>query len=194
MTARLVVIGGSAGATDALRALLPALGTPDVPIVLVLHRHPHSPTGLDELVGSFAELPVHDTEEKTVLMPGQLYLAPANYHLLVERTGTASLCAGPRVQFARPSIDVTFESATDAFGADVIGVVLSGGNRDGVAGARRISAGGGVVLVQSPESAEVETMPRAVLEHAGADHIAPPDALGTLLAELCRRAGEAVTS
>lgn len=159
----LVVIGGSAGMLEALSRLLPALpATVSAAIVLVSHRSPES-RSLGEVLQGFTSVPVVEVEDKERIAGGRIYLAPADYHLLVE-ADHFTLSTDEPVQHSRPSIDVTMESAADAWGRSVLGVVLTGANHDGAAGLRRIADRGGMALVQEPEEAEIAVMPAAALE------------------------------
>ena len=120
------------------------------------------------------------------MAPGTVYMAPANYHLLVERNGTLAFATGQLVNFACPSIDVLFESAADAYGPAVIGVVLTGASSDGSLGLKRIKERGGLAIVQDPADAEAEIMPRSALAIVRADHMLP---LSKIAGLLCRLAG-----
>ncbi len=125
--------------------------------------------------------------EKEELRPGKVYLAPANYHLLVEDDRTLSLSVDERVNFARPSVDVLFETASDAFGSRLVGIILTGANRDGSMGLKKIRQNGGLTLVQAPETAFADGMPRAAIAACAADHILPLDQIGPFLCRLFRR-------
>jgi two-component system chemotaxis response regulator CheB len=124
-------------------------------------------------------------------VPGTLYVAPPNYHLLLERGRSFALSVDPPVLFSRPSIDVLFESAAEAYGPHLAGVLLSGANEDGARGLGRIARAGGLTIVESPATAAVPTMPAAALQRAAIDHTAPAAAIGALLARLAARPGEA---
>jgi two-component system chemotaxis response regulator CheB len=160
-----VVIGASAGAVDALNALLPGLPA-RIPatLLVVVHVPPDRRSALPELFASSCALRVAEAEDKIVAAAGTIYFAPAAYHLLVERGGQIALSMDDRVHMSRPSIDVLFESAAYAYGRRVLGIVLSGANADGAAGLGLIVKHGGLGWVQSPASATVPTMPVAALE------------------------------
>lgn len=159
---RAVVIGASAGGVDALAEILPKLPkTYPLPIIIVLHIPSDQPSLLAELFGSKTELLVKDADEKEAIQPGTIYFAPPDYHLLVERDRTFSLSQEDPVQFSRPSIDILFESAADAFGSHLIGVLLTGANQDGAEGLKRIQESGGLALVQDPATAQARAMPEA---------------------------------
>lgn len=159
-----VVIGASAGAVTALLEVLPALA-PDypLPVLIVVHVHPNSDGTLAALLSERSRIAVKEAEDKEPIQPGTVYLAPANYHMLVEPTFELSLSSEEPVLFSRPSIDVLFETAADAYGSSLAGVVLTGANADGAQGLRAVERAGGRVYVQSPDEAEEETMPRAAL-------------------------------
>lgn len=182
----LVAIGCSMGGMHALQTIFETL-PPDfpVPITVVQHRYRTSNEGLPAFLRRHTKLNVVDTTDKEWLKPGFVYLAPANYHLLVER-GELSLSVDDAVAYSRPSIDVLFESAADAYGAAVIGVVLTGANADGARGAARIKKRGGFVIVQDPATAESPAMPQAAIEATRVDRILPLERIGPFLAELCR--------
>jgi two-component system chemotaxis response regulator CheB len=164
----LVVIGGSAGALEALLALVPAL--PDdfmVPLVITLHLGATQRNLVPELLRNVTRRPVAEAEDKLPLRAGNIYVAPPNYHLLVERTGSLALSIDDVVNYSRPSIDVLFESAADAYGARAAGVLLSGANADGANGLERIVNAGGRAFVQAPASASQPTMPQSAMRRLG---------------------------
>jgi two-component system chemotaxis response regulator CheB len=182
----LICIGASWGGLRAIGRVLADL--PDAveqPVVVVQHRHPDLfLSGLVELLGERTARPVRDVDDKTPIEKGVVYVAPPDYHLLVER-GSFALSLDARVQYSRPSIDVLFESAADAYGEGVIGVVLTGANEDGAAGLARIKSRGGVAIVQNPADAERRTMPEAALAATAADAILPLEEIGGFLYGLC---------
>ncbi|MEP6621745.1 MAG: chemotaxis protein CheB [bacterium] len=157
----LVVVGTSWGGLAALRTLVSGLPkTFQMAVTLVQHRHKDSDQLLRALLQERTELPVEEVEDKMPLENGRIYVAPPNYHTLVE-PGHFSLSTEAPVRFSRPSIDVTFQSAAQSYGPRTVGVVLTGANDDGSDGLRRIAARGGAVLVQDPDTAESATMPAA---------------------------------
>jgi two-component system chemotaxis response regulator CheB len=163
----LVVIGGSAGAIDVLRQVLPRLTARFKPTVaIVIHLPPEGPLVLHQLLAGPDTPPMKVAEDKEPLAPGTIYFAPPDYHLLIEGGYTFALSIDPRVQFVRPAIDVLFESAAEAFGDRVLGIILSGANADGAAGLQAIAKAGGMTVVQSLESAEMIAMPAAALQAA----------------------------
>lgn len=168
----LVMIGGSAGSIDVLLTMLPALKPHfNGVIVLVLHRKRYDDAVLASLFTEKAKLPVKEAEEKEPLKPGAVYLAPADYHLLIEKDRSFSLDYSEKVHYCRPSIDVSFESAADVYGNRMAAILLSGANTDGVEGLRQVKNAGGYTIVQSPDFAIVDYMPKQALQHAPVDKI-----------------------
>ena len=182
----IVVIGCSMGGMHALEVIFEALPADfPLPITVVQHRYRTSNEGLPQFLRRHANLNVVDTNDKQWLKPGTIYLAPANYHLLVER-GELSLSVDEAVSYSRPSVDVMFESAADAYGSAVVGVVLTGANADGAKGAARIKKRGGFVIAQDPATAESPAMPQAAIDETSVDRILPLERIGPFLVELCR--------
>jgi two-component system chemotaxis response regulator CheB len=180
----IVVVGTSWGGLAALRTLaggLPrALG---LPIAVVQHRHKDSDRLLATLLQERTALTVCEVEDKQPMLPGFMFIAPPDYHLLVER-GHFSLSTDAPVRYSRPSIDVAFTSAADAYGPRVVGVVLTGANADGAEGLARIAERGGLAVVQSPATAESPTMPRAAIEAVPSARVLPIGAIADLVASL----------
>jgi two-component system chemotaxis response regulator CheB len=169
----LVVIGASVGGLQAVGQLLSALPKGfALPIAIAQHRSA-SPTEGD-LPGMWQResgLVVREAEDKMAIAGGTAYVAPADYHLMVEMRGQFSLSTDAPVLFARPSIDVLFQTASDAYGDGVIGVVLTGASHDGSEGLRVIRRRGGCALVQTPATAECDVMPRAAIQAADVNHV-----------------------
>jgi two-component system chemotaxis response regulator CheB len=160
----IVVVGTSWGGLSALRELIVGLpGTFGLPVVVVQHRHRQSDHLLTTLLQDETPLCVCEVEDKAPITAGNVYVAPADYHLLVE-PGFFSLSMDEPVRFSRPSIDVTFQSAADTYGPHAVGVVLTGANADGAAGLRRIVSRGGLGFVQLPATAESPAMPQAAVQ------------------------------
>ena len=157
-----------------------------MPVVVVQHRGPEDDGFFAQYLDQRCAVQVKEAEEKEEAAPGMVYLAPANYHLLLEDDRTFSLTMESRVRFARPSIDVLFESAADVYGSRLIGIVLTGANDDGSRGLAAIKKRGGLAIVQDPASAEVATMPRAALQAAEVDFVLPLTTIGPFLANLCK--------
>ncbi len=158
----LVVVGTSLGGLHALLVLLSGLPKSfPLSIAVVQHRHKDDNT-LSGFLQRHSALPLKEAEDKEMIVPGWVYLAPANYHLMVE-AGSFTLSTDAPVLYARPSIDVLFESAADAYAERVIGVILTGASRDGAQGLAKIKARGGLAVVQEPATAESHTMPEAAI-------------------------------
>jgi two-component system chemotaxis response regulator CheB len=188
----LICVGASWGGLDAVGGLLADLRAGiDLPVVVAQHRHSSStPGGLADLLRLRIKRPVLDAEDKMPIERGKVYVAPPDYHLLVER-GSFALSVDERVQFARPSIDVLFETASYAYGAGVIGIILTGANEDGAAGLATIKQRGGVAVVQDPAGAARSTMPEAALAATVADAVLPLEEIGAFLYGLCVEAESA---
>ena len=159
----LIVVGTSWGGLAALRTLVSGLpGTFTMAVALVQHRHKDSDHLLRTLLQEQSALPVYEVEDKMPLEQGRIYIAPPDYHTLVE-PGHFSLSTEAPVRFSRPSIDVTFLSAADSYGHRTVGIVLTGANADGSEGLRRISDRGGLAIIQDPATAESTLMPTAAV-------------------------------
>ncbi|MDX6412519.1 MAG: two-component system, chemotaxis family, protein-glutamate methylesterase/glutaminase [Gaiellaceae bacterium] len=182
MDYELIVVGASWGGFHAVGAFLESLGPQtSAAVVIAQHRSADGGDELAELLQSHTELPIRDAEDKDPLVPGTVLLAPQDYHLLIESGGTLALSTEARVQFARPSIDVLFESAADAYREKCIGVVLTGANEDGAAGLARIKRRGGVAIVQDPRGAERGEMPAAAIAATDVDVILPLAEIGAFI-------------
>ena len=179
------VVGASLGGLQALEQLLHGLPAAFIcPLVIVQHRRADADSRLLELLRHHCALPVIEPEDKAPIERGNVYLSAADYHLLVER-GAFSLSVDPPVSYARPSIDVLFESAADAYGAATVGVVLTGANEDGARGAWAIKKAGGHVIVQDPNSAESPIAPRAVLDKTAVDDVLHMNRIAKRIVALC---------
>lgn len=165
-TYNLVVIGGSSGALKALAVVLPALQPPfNMSIAIVLHRLASGASELLSLLQSMTPLTVKEPLDKEPIETGCIYLAAANYHLMVEHHQCFSYSYSEAVAYSRPSIDVLFETAAEAYQKRLIGIVLSGANADGTRGMQRIKQLGGEVWAQQPREAQAATMPQSIIEH-----------------------------
>ena len=181
----LIVIGCSLGGMHALQAIFVSLPKDFcVPIAIVQHRHKTSNENLPGFFRRTTSMRVVDVEDQQWIKPGFVYLAPANYHLLVER-GAFSLSVDDTVGHSRPSIDVLFETAADAYRETLVGVVLTGANADGARGVHQIKRRGGFVIAQDPLTAEAPAMPQAAVNTGRVDRILPLEGIGPFLAELC---------
>jgi two-component system, chemotaxis family, protein-glutamate methylesterase/glutaminase len=174
--ARLLAIGGSAGSLQVTLAVLAAIGEGlPMPVLVVLHRNGYFESSLEDLFSSRTRLSIKEVEEKEPLVDGTVYLCPADYHVLLETDRSFSLDYSERVNFSRPSIDVTFRSAADVYGDGLMSLLLSGGNADGVEGMQYVKALGGVTVVQDPSTAEVPYMPQQAIMRMSPDHILPTE-------------------
>jgi len=168
----LLVIGGSAGSLEIISNILSNLKTDlRFPVIIVLHRKSHVDSILTDLFSSKTTLPVKEADEKDFLEAGCIYIAPADYHLLVENDRTLSLDFSEKVNFSRPSIDVTFQTAADVFGNTVACLLLSGASSDGTEGLKMVKNRGGLTIVQSPSTAEVAYMPQQAVSAVQIDFI-----------------------
>lgn len=180
----IVVVGTSTGGLKALQTLLSDLPADfPLPIVIVQHRGRDSETGLCEFLRRESNLPVSEPEDKEPVLGGRAYLAPRDYHLLIENRSFA-LSTEPPVEFARPSIDVLFESAADEYGEKAIGVILTGANHDGARGLESIKSRGGLTLVEDPSTAACREMPDAALARVRADWVLPLPEMAQRLQQL----------
>lgn len=178
---RAIVIGASAGALDALSAILPTLPAGfALPVMIVVHVPPDRDSVLAELFQAKCRVTVKEAEDKEPIVGGTVYFAPPGYHLLIEADKTLALSSDDPVLFSRPSIDVLFESAADAYGSEVLGIILTGANQDGAEGLRAIAQSGGAALVQAPCEALASFMPEAAIQ-------AVPDAIVMPLEQIAAR-------
>jgi two-component system, chemotaxis family, protein-glutamate methylesterase/glutaminase len=185
---KLVVIGASFGGLYALMELLGALTTDfPLPVAVVQHRSPDDTDErrLGHVLSRYSAVPVEDADHGEPIEAPGVYLAPADYHLMVDG-GRFELTVDDQVQYSRPAIDVLFESAARAYGAQVVGVLLTGFGRDGTAGMRAIHAAGGVTIAEDPETALQPTMPRNAIEAGVASEVLTLDAIAPRLLELAR--------
>jgi two-component system chemotaxis response regulator CheB len=176
-----VVVGGSAGAVDVLGTLLPELPADfSLPIIVVVHLPARRTSLLPPLFAQRCALPVREPEDKQPIERG-IWFAPPDYHLLVEADHRFALSIDQPVRFSRPSIDVLFESAAHAYTARLLGIVLTGANDDGAAGARTIRRLGGVLAVQSPETALASEMPRAAIAQSSPQYVGTVEELAGMM-------------
>lgn len=180
-----VVIGVSSGGVHALNTVLPALPAEfQLPVMVVQHLSPKTASELPSSLDARCRINVKHVEDKERLEPGVVYIAPSDYHVLVEPDRSLALSVDEPVNCSRPAIDVLFESAADAFGSKLIGVILTGASSDGSLGLKCIKQSGGYALVEDPESAAAATMPRAALEATEVDRVAPIDEIAMALIRL----------
>lgn len=177
----LVAIGCSLGGYNALSVILRALPADfPLPIAIVQHRGIESSGQLATALQGLTELPVREVDDKEPIVPGCVYVGPPDYHLLVE-VGNFALSTDAKILAARPSIDILFESAADAYLDRVVAVLLTGASRDGAQGAERVKRKGGIVVVQDPETAEARAMPEAALALLTPDRVLGLEEIGSFL-------------
>jgi two-component system, chemotaxis family, protein-glutamate methylesterase/glutaminase len=190
MCDRIVVVGTSLGGLTALQVLLSSLPAGfSAPIAIVQHRSVDSQDGMLTFLRRYTPLPVREPKDKEPVVSGQVYIAPPDYHLMIEGA-SFSLSTDAPVSYARPSIDVLFESAADAYGERTVGIVMTGANHDGAAGAARIKTAGGIVLVQDPATAECAIMPKAAMKATVVDGVLPLQHISEKLVNLCQSGSE----
>ena len=185
---KVIVIGGSAGSLDVLldiTSLLPSILK--AVIIIVLHRRSDSESILEKLLSYKTQIHVAEVEDKELIRPGHIYIAPGDYHLLIENENTFSLDYSEKVCYSRPSIDVTFESAAQTFKERLVAVLLSGANADGKEGLGVVKEYGGYSIVQNPDTAEVGFMPRQAINAGFADEILDGRDIAVKLSELLRQ-------
>lgn len=180
-----IVIGGSAGGLAALSTVLSALPADfQLPIAAVLHVPPTRRALLAEVLAMRCALAVREAEDKEPILPATVYVAPPDYHLLIEKTRTFSLSVDDPVNYSRPAIDVLFESAAHAYGKGAAGVILTGASADGALGLLRIFEAGGTAIVQSLESAAMRAMPEAAQRFVPEAHVVPLEQLAPCFVRL----------
>ncbi|WP_288244319.1 chemotaxis protein CheB [uncultured Chryseobacterium sp.] len=181
----LVIIGGSAGSLKVILDMIKKLNDViSVPVLLVLHRKAHSTNILQALLQQLSPLDVVEIDDKTEIENNKIYITPADYHVLFEDKKIMSLDSSEKMNYSRPSIDVTFKSAAEIYGENLVGVLLSGANADGVEGLSYIKKNRGRVWIQDPETAEVDYMPRHALEAVKYDKIVKPENLSEYINQL----------
>lgn len=178
---RVLIIGGSAGSLEVLLKILPQLTSITYSLVIVLHRKSAEDNTLEELIAAKTAVPVTEVEDKTPMLPGYIYIAPSDYHLLFENDDTLSLDTSEKVNYSRPSIDVSFESAAEVYGESLSVLLLSGANADGTAGLIAVKNAGGNIIVQDPETAEMPFMPNNAIENITPDLVLTIEEIGELM-------------
>ncbi len=179
---RAVVVGGSAGGLKALAEILsfiPQFFRPS--ILVVLHLHASDGGALARHLSRLTALPVIEPSDKEPIVPSHIYVAPADYHMLVERDETIALSLEDRVNHSRPSIDVLFETAASAWRQSVVAVILSGASADGARGVQAVKAAGGLAIAQDPGEAEHGFMPQAAIDTGAVDRVLRLSEIGPLL-------------
>lgn len=169
-TCELVLIGGSSGSLDIVLKIISSIKKDSLlAFVIVVHRKTTSDSTLSDLLTIRSSLPVKEVEDKDEIVPGTVYLAPSDYHLLFERNGFFALDYSEKVNYSRPSIDVTFDSAAQAYGSNAVAILLSGANADGTEGLKAIHHAAGMTIVQTPGTASFPYMPEQAILHAPVD-------------------------
>ena len=180
-----IVIGASAGGLYALKKLIPALPADfPCPVLVVQHMSPHSDNYMARMLDELSPMKIKEADEKELIVPGTVYIAPPDYHLLVESDYTLSLSMEEKVNYSRPSIDVLFETAADVYGSHLLGIVLTGANADGANGLLAVKKKGGYTIVQHPDDAESPAMPRAAINRAKPEKILTLEEIITFLATM----------
>lgn len=180
-----LIFGGSAGSLDVLLKVIPDL-RPDLsfPIVIVLHRKPGADQILPDLLAAKTQLRVKELEEKEFIQKGTIYIAPSDYHILIENNHTFSFDHSEKINYSRPSIDVTFQSAADAYKTHVVCILLSGSNADGVEGLKRVKRFGGTAVIQNPDTAIVPYMPAQARLQVSIDAVLEPEEMASFINQL----------
>ena len=183
----LIVIGGSSGSLDALMHIFNTLDIIfDIPLIIVMHRNSDANESLAALLGVKTKLKVKEADEKEIIVPGYVYLAPPDYHLLIEKDGSLSLDYSEKVLYSRPSIDVTFQSAAEAYKEKLVAILLSGANADGAMGIAQVKKAGGTTIAQDPDEALFGYMPLQSIAQNNIDKILNSSAIGRFLNTLNR--------
>jgi two-component system chemotaxis response regulator CheB len=180
-----IVVGVSSGGLKALRFIFSLLPSDFVvPIIVVQHIGPRSENTWIKLLNDCSNISIKEADEKEKVGTGHIYVAPSNYHLMIEKDKTFSLTIDERVNFARPSIDVLFESAAEVYREKLIGIILTGSNNDGAKGVKRIKECGGLVIIEDPETAESSYMPASAISLVQPDYILPLNQISELLLKI----------
>lgn len=186
-----VVIGGSAGGLEAMRRIFSSLGSDFIcPLIVVQHVERSAKFDYSIIFCNTSGLIACEAEDKLRIENGHIYFAPPGYHLYIEDDCTFGLSVDPLVNWSRPSIDPTFESAARVYGEHLIAIILTGANADGAYGLKKVKEAGGITIVQDPRTAIADAMPNAAIATGKADYILPDDQIGPLLARLLQPAGE----
>ncbi|MDX9769955.1 MAG: chemotaxis protein CheB [Tenuifilaceae bacterium] len=171
-----LIIGGSAGSFQVITRILSSLPANfPLPVLLSLHRLKHVRSGFVEALSIKSAIPVVEPFDKDQIKPGKAYLAPANYHMFIELGNKIALSTEPPVNHSRPSIDLSFVTAAQVYREKLIGIILSGANKDGAYGLKKVSDYGGVTIVQDPMECQVKTMTESALKITKVDHVMKTD-------------------
>ena len=185
MKYRAVVIGASAGGIEAVKnILIPLKESFAAAIIIVQHLSIYSDGYMPKYLDEVCQINVKEADDKEKILPGNVYIAPANYHMLVEKDETLSFTVEPKVNYSRPSIDVLFDSASEVYKNELIGIILTGANSDGSKGLKKIKELGGITMVQDPATAEADFMPKSSIKIAEIDYILSLDKISKKLIKL----------
>lgn len=185
-----IVIGASAGGLAAFKQIIPALPASfSIPIIVVQHISADSDNYVVTFLNDLSKIMVKEADEKESIKGGTVYFSVPNYHLLIERDKTFTLTTDKKVNYSRPSIDVLFETAADAYGAQLIGIILTGANHDGTAGLMAIKKTGGLTIAQDPDEAEAAVMPKSAIKTVKPDYILSLNNILNLLVEIDAQKG-----
>jgi len=189
MKREMLAIGGSAGSLEFLLRTLPFFWKGfGIAVIIVLHRKSNGDSTLTNLLATRTSMVVKEVEEKESILPGVIYIAPPDYHVLIEKDHTFSLDYSEKVNYSRPSIDITFESAADVYGQRLACLLLSGSNADGVTGMKAVKAGGGLTAVQDPAISGMPFMPQRALDEVPVDFVVNDNNVRGFLEACCSRA------
>ncbi len=167
-----VIIGGSAGSFQVVTKILSSLSSKfPIPVLLCLHRLKHVRSGFVEALSLKSNIPIEEPHDKEQLKAGKAYLAPANYHMFIELANRVALSTEEAVNHSRPSIDLSFLTASNAYRDKLLGIILSGANRDGAYGLKCVGDKGGTTIVQDPNTCEVKTMTESAMQLTKVDHV-----------------------
>jgi two-component system chemotaxis response regulator CheB len=180
----IIAIGGSVGGIKAVSEILKSLPADfPIPIVIVLHRLRNVSSSLQSVIQDSTELRIKEADEKETITPSCAYIAPANYHLLIEEDRTFALDYSETVKYSRPSIDLTFECIAEIYGKAAIGILLTGANDDGANGLLRMKNAGAKCYVQDPNTAHAKVMPRTAISLGAYSNVLPLEEIGLLLSK-----------
>ncbi len=180
-----VIIGGSAGSFQVLTRILNSLPkTFNLPVLLCMHRLKHVRSGFLEALTIKSSLPVIEPNDKEQIKPGKIYLAPANYHMFIEMGNRIALSTEDPVNHSRPSIDLSFITASQAFRDKLVGIILSGANSDGAIGLQKVKELNGLTIVQDPNDCQVRTMTESAMKLTKVDHVFTTDEIIKFLLKL----------
>ncbi|MBN2348585.1 MAG: chemotaxis protein CheB [Bacteroidales bacterium] len=185
MQYKAIIIGGSAGSFQVVTKILNSLSKDfPMPVLLCLHRLKHVRSGFVEALSIKSNIPIEEPYDKDILKSGKAYLAPANYHMFVELSNRIALSTEDPLNHSRPSIDLSFITAANAYRDKLIGIILSGANRDGAFGLKKVHDNGGVAIVQDPAECEVKAMTQSALQLTPVDYVYTTDQIISFLLKL----------